>query len=98
MHRFKWSGMRSPHLTSSWPYWLTPFAQKMSEVLKGEIKKRNPRRGHQNHRGKGIFEFFGPTRFHQHPVLPRAARTQFQIGGIALRGMEAGVTQTLGVS
>src|SRR5215468_1504430 len=32
-------------------------------------------------------------RLHQHPVLPRAARTQFEIGGIALRGMEAGVTQ-----
>ena len=27
------SGMRSPHLTSSWPPLLTPFIQKMSEVL-----------------------------------------------------------------
>ena len=25
--------MRSPHLTSSWPPLLTPFTQKMSEVL-----------------------------------------------------------------
>jgi hypothetical protein len=27
------SGIRLPHLTSSWPPLLTPFAQKMSEVL-----------------------------------------------------------------
>src|SRR5262245_60766358 len=27
------SRMRYPHLTSSWPHLLTPFAQKMSEVL-----------------------------------------------------------------
>src|SRR5215831_13339165 len=32
-------------------------------------------------------------RLHQHPVLPFAALTQFEVGGIALRGMEAGVTQ-----
>src|ERR671931_285711 len=27
----------------------------------GEIKKRNPKREHHNHREKGIFEFFGYT-------------------------------------
>src|SRR5437879_7851507 len=27
----------------------------------GESKKGNPKRGHHNHRGKGIFEFFGHT-------------------------------------
>src|SRR5262249_16375893 len=32
-------------------------------------------------------------RLHQHAVLPLAARTQFEIAGIALRGMEAGVAQ-----
>src|SRR5215475_11004020 len=32
-------------------------------------------------------------RFHQHPVLPLPALTQFEIRGIALRGMEAGITQ-----
>src|SRR5262245_27296470 len=32
------SRMRYPHLTSSWPHLLTPFAQKMSEVL--SYKKR----------------------------------------------------------
>src|SRR2546428_6872748 len=32
-------------------------------------------------------------RLHQHAVLPRAARTHFAIGGIALGGMEAGITQ-----
>src|SRR5262249_21946901 len=32
-------------------------------------------------------------RLHQHAVLPLAALTEFEIGGIALRGMEAGVTQ-----
>src|SRR5215471_17391172 len=32
-------------------------------------------------------------RLHQHPVLPLAALTQFEVGWIALRGMEAGVTQ-----
>src|SRR5437773_4546054 len=32
-------------------------------------------------------------RLHQHTVLPLAALTQFEVGGIALRGMEAGVTQ-----
>src|SRR6266446_6719886 len=30
---------------------------------------------------------------HQHAVLPLAARTHFEIGGIALGGMEAGITQ-----
>ena len=30
-------------------------------------------------------------RLHQHAVLPRAALTQFQVAGIPLRGMEAGV-------
>src|SRR6516165_8684508 len=32
-------------------------------------------------------------RLHQHPVLPRAALTQFQVGGVAFRGMKAGVAQ-----
>jgi len=32
-------------------------------------------------------------RLHQHPVLPLPALTQFQVAGIPLRGMEAGVTQ-----
>src|SRR4029453_19212958 len=31
-------------------------------------------------------------RFHQHAVLPLPALTQFEIGGIALRGMETGIT------
>src|SRR5712671_8023908 len=32
-------------------------------------------------------------RLHEHTVLPRATRTQFQVAGIPLRGMEAGVAQ-----
>ena len=32
-------------------------------------------------------------RFHQHAVLPLAARTQFEIARVALRGMEASITQ-----
>src|SRR5882724_3308353 len=32
-------------------------------------------------------------RLHQHTVLPLAALTQFEIGRIPLRGMEAGVAQ-----
>src|SRR5215471_7910896 len=32
-------------------------------------------------------------RLHQHPVLPLAALTQFEIARIALSGMEAGITQ-----
>src|SRR5262252_1657889 len=32
-------------------------------------------------------------RLHQHPVLPCTTLTQFEVGGIALRGMEASVTQ-----
>src|SRR5712691_7201194 len=32
-------------------------------------------------------------RLHQHTVLPLAARTQFQVAGIPLRSMEAGVAQ-----
>jgi InsA-like protein len=32
-------------------------------------------------------------RLHQHPVLPLAALTQFEVAGIPLRGMEAGVAQ-----
>src|SRR6266849_145738 len=31
-------------------------------------------------------------RLHEHPVLPLPARTQFEIAGIARRGMEAGIT------
>src|SRR5215510_2099351 len=31
-------------------------------------------------------------RLDEHPVLPLAALTQFEVGRIALRGMEAGVT------
>ena len=34
-------------------------------------------------------------RLHQHPVLPLAPLTQFQVAGIPLRGMEAGVAQSL---
>src|SRR5215510_6566801 len=30
-------------------------------------------------------------RLHEHPVLPRTALTQFEVGWIALRGMKAGV-------
>jgi len=32
-------------------------------------------------------------RLHQHPVLPLPALTQFEVAGIALRGMEAGIAQ-----
>src|SRR5215813_8131175 len=32
-------------------------------------------------------------RLDKHPVLPRAALAQFEIGGIALGSMEAGITQ-----
>src|SRR6266478_7656641 len=32
-------------------------------------------------------------RLHEHAVLPLPALTQFEICGIALRGMEAGITQ-----
>ena len=32
-------------------------------------------------------------RLHAHPVLPRATRTQFEVGRITLRSMEASVAQ-----
>src|SRR5467141_1841937 len=32
-------------------------------------------------------------RLHQHAIFPRAPLTEFQVGGIALRGMEGGITQ-----
>src|SRR5215471_11209561 len=32
-------------------------------------------------------------RLHQHAILPRAPLTEFQVGGIALGGMEGGITQ-----
>ena len=32
-------------------------------------------------------------RLHQHPVFPLAARTEFEVGRIALRRMEGGITQ-----
>ena len=35
----------------------------------------------------------GEDRFHQHAVLPLPTLTQFEIGGIALGGMEAGVAE-----
>ena len=34
----------------------------------------------------------GEHRLHQHAILPLAARTEFEVGGIALGGMEAGIT------
>jgi hypothetical protein len=34
-------------------------------------------------------------RLHQHAILPLAPLTEFQVGGIALRGMEGGITQSL---
>src|SRR5215467_1610189 len=35
----------------------------------------------------------GEHRLDEHPVLPRAALTQFQVGGVAFSRMEAGITQ-----
>ena len=35
----------------------------------------------------------GEHRLHQHPVLPLTALTEFQVGGIAFRRMESGITQ-----
>src|SRR2546422_6597972 len=35
----------------------------------------------------------GEHRYHQHAVLPRATRTQCEVGGIVLGGVEAGITQ-----
>src|SRR5712692_1332218 len=35
----------------------------------------------------------GEHRFHQHAVLPLATLTQFEVGGIALGGVEASITQ-----
>src|SRR5438552_3364335 len=35
----------------------------------------------------------GEHGLHQHAVLPRAALTEFEVGGIALRRMEGGITQ-----
>ena len=35
----------------------------------------------------------GEHRLHEHAILPLAARTQFEVGGIALGGMETGVAQ-----
>src|SRR2546425_6109009 len=35
----------------------------------------------------------GEHRLDEHTVLPRAALTQFEVGRIALRGMEGGITQ-----
>ncbi len=34
----------------------------------------------------------GEHRLNKHAVLPLTALTQFEVGGIALRGMEAGIT------
>ena len=35
----------------------------------------------------------GEHRLDEHPVLPRAALTQFQVSGVAFHGMKAGVAQ-----
>src|SRR5215468_9725051 len=35
----------------------------------------------------------GEHRLDEHTVLPRAALTQFEVGGVAFRGMKAGVAQ-----
>ena len=35
----------------------------------------------------------GEDRFHQHAVLPLTTLTQFEVGRIALGGMEGGITQ-----
>src|SRR5215467_224433 len=35
----------------------------------------------------------GEHRLHQHAILPLPARTEFEVGGIAFRGMETGIAQ-----
>src|SRR5499426_2420476 len=35
----------------------------------------------------------GEDRLDEHAVLPRAALTEFEVGGVALGGMETGITQ-----
>ncbi len=35
----------------------------------------------------------GEHGLHQHALLPRAARTEFEVGGVAFRRMEGGITQ-----
>ena len=35
----------------------------------------------------------GEYRLNEHPVLPRAALTQFEVGRVPLGGMEGGITQ-----
>src|SRR2546425_4651481 len=73
-------------------------AMPLDEYIEGGHGEREARlkiRPHPMHR---LLEMpdqgqHGEHRFHQQAVLPLATLTQFEVGGIALGGVEAGITQ-----
>ena len=70
----------------------------MDEHIEGGHGKREPRLKMRPHPVHDFLEVADERqhrqdRLHQHAILPLAPLTEFQVGGIALRGMEGGITQ-----
>ena len=67
----------------------------MLELDEGKLSRPVLRRGGESNLASlaGDERQHGEHRLDEHPVLPRAALAQFEVARIALRGMEAGVTQ-----
>ena len=70
----------------------------LDQHIEGGHGAREPRVERRPHAVHDLFEMahhgqHREPRLHQHAVLPFTASTQCEVGGIAFRGMEAGVTQ-----
>ena len=67
----------------------------MLELDEGKLSRPVLRRGGESNLASlaGDERQHREDRLHEHTVLPLPALTQFEIRGIALRGLEAGITQ-----
>src|SRR6266581_8158896 len=73
-------------------------AMPLDEHIEGGHGEREPRLKILPHTVHDFLEVaderqHGKYRLDEHPVLPLATRTQFEVGRIALRGMEGGIAQ-----
>src|SRR5713101_107568 len=73
-------------------------AMPLDQHIEGGHGEREPRLKIRPHAVHDLLEVADERqhrehRLHEHTVLPRATRTQFEVSRIALRGMETGVTQ-----
>src|SRR6266705_1163734 len=75
-----------------------PEAMPLDQHIEGRHGEREPRLKRGPHTVHDFLEVADERQhrehgLHEHTVLPLPALTQFEVGGIALRGMEARVTQ-----